>query len=245
MNFFDVIKYVGTKTGGMKRVILRGLAAVLVLCATAQSELRIWTDNQGNTIEAEYVRMSGSKVGLKTSDGKTLYLPAEGLCDDDQEYLSHAAAVPPTVIVTVSEDMESDKNSSSYPETLVEWLTLEINVRKRNPEPCLEPFKTELYILGREKKNNKLYSIIDIVKRELTFAQGDLVTFTEKFTIKSEVSWSSSSGFEYKGYLVCVKNSADEVVAMDCNQNILERNLSVVMKSRKNDIYNADFIKVD
>ena len=141
--------------------------------------------------------------------------------------------------------MESDKNSSGYPETLIEWLTLDVNVRKRNPEPCLERFKTELYILGREKKNNEFYSIIDIVKHDLTFAQSDLVTFTEKFTIKSEVAFSWSSGFEYKGYLFCVKNSEGEVVAMDCNQNILERNLSVVLNSRKNDTFNEDFIKMD
>lgn len=229
----------------MKRLMVSGLASVLLLCATVHAEMRIWTSRKGDTVEAEYVRMSGSKVGLKTSDGRTIYVPAEGLCDDDQEYLSHAAAVPPTVIVTVSEDMESDKNSSGYPETLIEWLTLEVNVRKRNPEPSLERFNTELYILGREKKNSEFFSIIDIVKRELTFAQSDLVTFTEKFTIKSEVSWSWSRGYEYKGYLVCVKNSEGEVVAMDCNQNILERNLSLVLKSRKNDIYNEDFIKVD
>jgi hypothetical protein len=220
-------------------------AAVLCIGATANAEMRIWTSKKGKSVEAEYVKMYGSKVVLKTIEGKTLHVPVFGLCDDDQEYLARVATVPPKIVVSVAEDMERDKNSSGYPETLVEWLTLDINVRKRNPEPCVERFKTELYILGREKKNNEYFSIIDIVKRDLTFAQSDLVTFTEKFTIKSEVSYSWSSGFEYQGYLFCVKNSEGEVVAMDCNQNILERNLGVVLKSRKNDVYNEDFIKID
>lgn len=221
------------------------VAAVICICANVQAEMRIWTSKKGKTVEAEYIKMYGSQVVLKTAEGRTLNVPVFGLCDDDQDYLSHVAAVPPKIVVSVKEDMESDKNSSGYPETLIEWLTLELNVRKRNPEPCLERFKTELYILGREKKNNEFFSIIDIVKHDLTFAQSDLVTFTEKFTIKSEVAFSWSSGFEYKGYLFCVKNSEGEVVAMDCNQNILERNLSVVLNSRKNDTFNEDFIKMD
>lgn len=229
----------------MRYVASYCLVIWLFVAVTAGAEYRLWTDKKGNSVEAEYVRMSGSKVVLKTTAGKDLYVPASGLCDDDQEYLSHVAAVPPKIVVKVSEDMESDKNSSGYPEKLVEMLTLEINVRKRNPEPCMERFNGELYILGREKKNNRLYSIVDIVKREVTFVQGDLVTFREKFTIRSESGYSYSDGFPYEGYLYCVKNSEGKVVAMDSNQNILERHLSQVLKSKKGNEYNEDFILMD
>lgn len=217
----------------------------LLVAVTAGAEYRLWTDKNGNSVEAEYVRMSGSKVVLKTTAGKDLYVPASGLCDDDQEYLSHVAAVPPKIVVKVAADMESDKDSTGYPEKHIEMLTLEVSVRKRNPEPCMERFNVELYILGREKKNNQLYSIIDIVKREVTFVQSDLVTFREKFTIKHESGYSYSNGFAYEGYLFCVKNSEGEVVAMDANQNILERHLSMVLKSKKGNTYNDDFIKMD
>ena len=229
----------------MKRWMACGLAAVLCICATANAEMRIWTSKKGDTVEAEYVKMYGSKVVLKTAEGKTLHVPADGFCDDDQEYLSQVAAVPPKLLIKVSQDMESDKNSSSYPESIIEMLALDITVRKKNPEPCLVRFKTELYILGREEKNNQLYSIIDVVKREVSFIDSDLATLSEKFTIKYSVGYSYSKGFAYKGYLFCVKDGEGEVVAMDSNQNILERNLVVVLKSRKNDIYTEDFIKVD
>lgn len=228
----------------MKRWMIY-LTAVVCLCLNAQAEMRIWTSKKGDTVEAKFVKMYGSKAVLKTVDGKMLHVPADGLCDDDQDYLSRVAAVPPKIVVSVKEDMESDKNSTGYPEKLMEMLTLEINIRKRNPEPCIDRFKAELFILGREKKNNQFYSIIDIVKHDVTFAQSDLVTFSEKFTIRSEVSYSWSSGFAYQGYLLCVKDGDGEVVAMDCNQNILERNLSVVLNSSKNDTFTEDFIKVD
>ncbi len=230
----------------MKVLILLAMAAVFCLCTITNAEMRIWTSKRGDSVEAEYVKMYGGKAMLKTADGRTIPVPVDGLCDDDQEYLAHVAAVPPQLEVTVDEDIESDKNIlGGYREALFEMLTMEVTVRKRNPEPCVEQFMTELYILGREKKNNRHYSLLDIVKRDVAFVESDRVTITENFKIKSEVGYSWSRGFKYEGYLFCVKNSVGEVVVIESNQNILERNLSLVLQSKKGDEYTEDFIKVN
>ena len=85
----------------MKRWIVCGLAAVLCICVTANAEMRIWTSKKGKTVEAEYIKMYGSQVVLKTAEGRTLHVPVFGLCDDDQDYLSHVAAVPPKIVASV------------------------------------------------------------------------------------------------------------------------------------------------
>ncbi|MDF7824967.1 SHD1 domain-containing protein [Pontiellaceae bacterium B12227] len=85
------------------------VVSVLCLCRV-QAEMRIWSDKKGNTIEAEFMSMMGSKVVLKTPQGKTIKVPAAGLSDADKKYLSEN--IPPKIKIEVDVDKDRETLSS-------------------------------------------------------------------------------------------------------------------------------------
>jgi hypothetical protein len=229
----------------MKRLMIFGIAAVLFLCATANAEMRIWTSKKGDTIEAEYVKMYGSKVVLKTANGKTLHVPAGGLCDDDQEYLSHLTAVPPKIQIEVDDDLERDKKGAGYYlENEEQRVTCNVVVKKTNSEPCLGNFKARLYVIGEEKEGTKK-KILGIKEQAFSFARQDATEFSLTATAKSRVGYMWAEGFEYEGYLVCVEDDSGEMIAMESNQNAYERHMDVILKSSQGNIFTEDFVKTN
>lgn len=63
---------------------------MLVLSGPAGA--RTWTSATGNTVDAEFVRLEGQRVVLKTADGRTLGIPASQLSAADQEFVKGQAA---------------------------------------------------------------------------------------------------------------------------------------------------------
>ena len=229
----------------MKRWIVYGLVAFLCLCATAHAEMRIWTDKKGNTVEAEYVKMYGSKVVLKTADGKPLRVPADGLCDDDHEYLATVTAVPPRIHIKVDDDLERNKNATGYyREDEEQRITCNVVIKKTNSEPYLSNCKARLYIIGEEKGGTKK-KILGIKEQAFSFVRQDATEFSLTATAKSREGYMWTEGFEYEGYLVCVENDSDEMIAMESNINSYGKHMDVIRKSSQGSIYTEDFIKTN
>ena len=229
----------------MNRSIVCGMAAFLCLCAMANAEMRIWTSRKGDSVEAEYVKMYGSKVVLKTAAGKTLRVPAEGLCDDDREYLAQVAAVPPQLEIKVADKVDRDKNSLGYEETSSESVSIEITLRKKNPEPCLQRFKAYIYVLGRKEETwgygpDAEYQMLEVKEYPVSFVDSDRVVLSLSVTTTYT---EYDGGFSYEGYLLCIKDENGGVFAEESNQNILERNISLVLRCKKGDSFNEDFTK--
>lgn len=83
----------------MKRVaFVLGLAG-LSLAASA-SELRTWSDRKGNRIEAEFIKLDGGNVLLKTKEGRAIPAKLENLCEADQAFVRDATYVPREVVAT-------------------------------------------------------------------------------------------------------------------------------------------------
>ena len=114
-----------------KKSILGLFGAALLLCTFAQAgAFRTWSDKKGNTIKAEFVRWSGTKVMLKTEEGRELAVPADGLSPADQEYL--AKIVPPEMEITVDKDIDTVRTieKSGYTQR-EETATLKITIQKK------------------------------------------------------------------------------------------------------------------
>ena len=69
--------------------MVRFVTGMLILAVCQSSALaRKWTDSSGKyTVEAEYVDVKEGKVMLRKSDGTTIAIPLEKLCDADRQYL--------------------------------------------------------------------------------------------------------------------------------------------------------------
>src|SRR5262245_15815613 len=67
---------------------------LLCLHAQAAEKLRTWTNTQGRTIRAEFLReVDGDATFLK--DGKLITIPLEQLCDEDRKVIRELASAKP------------------------------------------------------------------------------------------------------------------------------------------------------
>ncbi|MBN2703478.1 MAG: hypothetical protein JXR23_04630 [Pontiellaceae bacterium] len=130
-----------------KKSILGVFGAALLLSTFAQAGgFRTWTDKKGNTIKAEFVRWSGTKVMLKTEEGKELGVPADGLSLADQEYL--AKIVPPEMEITVDKDIDTVRTIEKIGYTQrEETATLNITIKKKGKNPSTGTYKAMVYML--------------------------------------------------------------------------------------------------
>jgi hypothetical protein len=62
------------------------LAAMLSLSSSIV-DARVWTSSAGTKMEAEYVKVAGNVVHLKTPEGRILEVPVNQLSLDDQQHL--------------------------------------------------------------------------------------------------------------------------------------------------------------
>jgi hypothetical protein len=60
---------------------------VVITAASSLSSARTWTGQNGSTVEAEFVSVSGEQVELKKEDGKTVNVPIGKLCAEDRQYI--------------------------------------------------------------------------------------------------------------------------------------------------------------
>ena len=134
----------------MKRVV-GGIGLVLLMGVLfAHAEMRIWTSIKGDTIEAEYVQMfGGNKVVLKTSEGKILKIPVDGLCAKDGEYL--ASVVLPKIDIKVDVDKDRNKEfaTSGY-KRYRETIKCSVSLKKTSKMECSREFTAYLYVFAEQ-----------------------------------------------------------------------------------------------
>jgi len=97
----------------MKHFIVAAL--IVNLCAHTASA-RLWTDQSGKQIEAQYVRQTGGFVVLQTPAGKWVKLSVRLLSDEDREYLKTVA--PDTSLGSARSASAGPRTSSGTPEVV-------------------------------------------------------------------------------------------------------------------------------
>ncbi|MEY3829581.1 MAG: hypothetical protein RL636_1282, partial [Verrucomicrobiota bacterium] len=66
-------------------------AEITPLPAPAKAVWRVWTDNQGRTVEAMFCGLSGEFITLQTKDGKTFHFNGNVLCAEDIAFAKASA----------------------------------------------------------------------------------------------------------------------------------------------------------
>lgn len=65
----------------------RQIAVLLTLALASFANARTWTNDQGQTLEAEFVRLRGTTVSLRGEDGKLVQAPVARLGEEDQKWV--------------------------------------------------------------------------------------------------------------------------------------------------------------
>lgn len=217
------------------------------VASAAWSEMRIWSDKKGNTVEAEYVQIIGSKVVLKTREGKTLKVPASGLSAADKKYL--ADNIPPEISIEVDVDKDRDtleSYSSEYGtygyERKAESVACNVEIKQTNREECNRSFNARIYVIG-ENQATKRSRILDISEQTFDFKSSKIYSFnSEPVTMEySDSSHFGKDGYRYAGYLVCILDEKDKIVKIEASKTSYESNVVKIQSAKEGNTLDNNF----
>ncbi len=230
----------------MKKIVFNVVFLSILWVGVSGAEMRTWTSKKGDTIEAEYVQIfGGNKVILKTSEGKKLKIPIDGLCAKDGEYLAHI--VPPKIDIKV--DVDKDRNNEfemdgykRYRET----IKCSVSVKKTSKMACSREFTAYLYVFA-EQVNGDIHWVISCATQSLSFREDSGV-----FSFKSQpasVEWqvmtfADNRGFKYKGYIAAVEDDAGNVIEMESTRDLYEKNWGKIKGALRGVKFDREFDSV-
>ncbi len=224
--------------GRIKFVVL----ACAVFAMVAGAEMRIWTSLSGDTVEAEYTTMLGSKVVLKTADGRQIQVPVSGLCKADRDYL--VSAIPPKMKISVDVDVDRQKQGDGYYfEKKEETYSVGITIEKVNREPSNRSFKARLYVLAQSKESDRL-KLIATEEKDFSFSGGDSIRFSAAANISSLQGYTLNWGYKYHGYLVCIEDQDGKVIQTESNQSYYGEHLKQLKSMAVNSEMTRDFVAI-
>jgi hypothetical protein len=215
----------------------------------AFAELRLWTDENGKTIEAEHVHTYEDKVVLRLQDGEEISVSLDTLSNRDRKYAVLLA--PPRVEITVSAKI--DRSNTGYDrgygggvQVQYEIVTASVSLKKTSSSPYEAPMMSEIYLIGEIAQSDE-YIILDKSSSRFRFTDEN----------KNEHTYSSDTvnlqqrqadmefGKEYKGYLALVRDRTGEVLSIKSNKVEFEKNAEAVIGSKRDDRFDEDFNLVE
>jgi len=219
----------------------RVLIAVLVVLfgvAAANAAFRVWSSADGsNSVEAQFIQMSGTRVVLEKADGSRVMVPAEKLCAKDQEYL--ASVVIPELKIKVDKDVDSEKLSeySGYSSGWVhkrEDINVKVLIQKTSKAKCSREFKAHLYIIAEASQGDSR-RVIDHKEHSFSFVKSNSTQLSGSASVEfyeySGYSSGGKNGWEYEGYLVVVEDDSGAVIATETNKSSYESCLQKIQKN--------------
>lgn len=245
----------------MKKAVFNIVLLSILWAGVSGAEMRTWTSKNGDTIEAEYVQMFGSsKVILKTAAGKTLKIPVAGLSAADWEYL--AATVPPKIDIEVDVDKDQHKESARVPyyqdpnspgansrnsdfqeAKIRETIKCSVSVKKTNKDPCNREFRAYMYVFAQQVRGDTHW-LISCASHPLSFKDdGNVFCFKSPpaSVERMDKTYADNHGFQYKGYIAVVEDSAGNVVAMKSTRNLYEKNWGKIRGASKGARFDREF----
>jgi hypothetical protein len=209
-------------------ILLLTMVASFTMGDPAPDTIREWTDRDGKTIKAEYVRTEVESVILRREDGSEFKVSMQALSDPDLQFVR--LQTPPRILINMEPSVDTYTvgylGNDGYDYT-VKYQVVEPSVllRKTSTEPYEAPLEMEVILLGRIREVDR-YIIIDTAVIPFKFAgkQSYEVTYAGYPVDLRQVSGSWRSGVEYEGYLVIIRDSRDKLVAVKASKIALEQN---------------------
>ncbi len=213
-------------------MLIPAMVALVCFVGSARAELREWTDTDGKTVKAEFVRKEVESVVLRREDGTELKVAFSLLSDADQDYVM--LRTPPRIEINMEPSVDAYTvgylGNGGYDYT-VKYQVVEPSVllRKTSTDPYYAPLTMQVVIIGRIREVNR-YIIIDNTAVPFTFTgqQSYEVTYRGFPLDLRQIKGSWKSGVEYEGYLVAVRDSSGAIVAAKASKLALEEHADEV-----------------
>jgi len=223
---------------------------VVSLNLSAAGEMRIWTDENGKTIEAEHVRTLNDKVILKLADGSEIKVSLNTLKEKDRRYAILLA--PPRVEIKVSIKNERDNKAvgpSNYgPGVQIqkESVQASVNIKKTSSAPYEAPMMSAVYLIGTPE-NSEAYVILDQTKSRFTFSTENKNEHSYKSGVINlkQIEAGRQAGLEYEGYIAVVRDRTGEIISMKCSKLAFEKHADAIIGSDKGTVFDNEFNKMD
>lgn len=189
----------------------------------------------------------GTKVVLKTPEGKTLKVPASGLSEADKKYL--ASNIPPKLKIEVDVDKDREtlaSYSSTYGtygyERKAETIKCTVTVSKTNRDACDKSFKAIIYVFG-ESIESKRIRVLDVSEQAVSFKNSKSTSFSsDPATVEfSDSSYRGKDGCRYAGYLVIVIDEQEQVVKFESSKTAYENHIAQIREAKENNSLDKDF----
>lgn len=216
-------------------ILLLCLVSVIAIGETAPDAFRVWTDQSGTTLKAEYVRTEVESVILRREDGSELKIPIQSLSENDKNFVR--LKTPPRIEINMEPSVDSYTvgylGNGGYDYT-VRYQVVEPSVvlRKVSVEPYEGPLTMQVIILGRIREVNR-YLIIDnnVVPFSFTGKQSYEFKYVGYPVDLRQIKGSWKSGIEYEGYLVAIRDSQGQLVAAKASKLAMEENADALTKA--------------
>ncbi|MDF7809365.1 SHD1 domain-containing protein [Pontiellaceae bacterium B12219] len=215
----------------------------LLIVHIAQAELRVWTDKNGKTIEAEHVRTLTNTVVLRRVNGSEIRISLDTLSERDRRYA--ILQTPPRIDISVASD--TDRSNTGYGgrrsvQVQEESVSVEVKVRKSSSAPYEAPLRAEIYLIG-SPENKEGYIILDKRTERFFFsAQNGNQHVIQSREIKlRQIESGRQVGVEYKGYLVAIIDKSNEILQMKCSKLDYEKNAAAIMAGETGTMFDSRF----
>lgn len=232
--------------GNVAILFLYSLSACVV---SVGAEMRLWTDSEGDTIEAEHVRTLGDSVVLRQKDDAEIKVSLDALSERDRKYALLLA--PVRIDITVSP--KTNRKNKGYGaghgggfQVQEESIVAEVGIRKSSSAPYEAPLVAEICLIGKAEQHDG-YIVLDHGTSKFRFSADNKNehAFSSGIINLTQFEGGVQKGVEYEGYLVVVKNLEGEVISFKCNKLEFEKNAAAIMGAAKGSLFDGDFNPVD
>lgn len=221
------------------------LVCVGFLPGLVQAEFRPWTDSKGNSVEAEYVRMTDDTVVLRKRDGSELKVPLDSLSEEDCQYAM--LRNPPKIEIKVDDDMDSETvgylgGPRSDSSVRIASVSADVTLRKKSTGRYDAELTVEVLLIGKTAQLDR-YTVLERSDSAFCFTEQNkgLYTFACGPADIRNVRGNRNTGVEYEGFLVVVRDSLDAVVAVKGSRIEFEKNVEALLKAGKGALFDKDF----
>lgn len=208
------------KERGMKRLLI-ALTMAVSLASFSLAELRVWTLNNGKTVEAEFVSHIGRTVALKTIKGKLVKVQSDLISADDKVYIelsqppalefSFSKKTKPFIYAPLTERFE--QNNVPPRSLFYDFSTL---IKQTSSNPYTHEMLAEVFVMAVEVDGEK--NILIDYRREpfrLTADNRRMVNIqgAEELMLTTYLGPSGYwRGEKFAGYLIVITDARGEII---------------------------------
>ena len=226
--------------------------AVLItafLVSSMSLSARTFTSTDGQSIEAEVVKVAGQSVVMKLANGRSVTVPLDRLEESDRAYIAEwAKEAAKNKVPRVKVEIDSNKRDSNVEAGYDERqgsVQFQVNVTNEERGFRIEKATATLVVFGDylyQKDDNLLMQRVEF--KDISFDFDKTYQMKAK-EIRYEYDKSGYKyGVKYEGYLFIMKTAAGKVIDISGSSTRVESMAEAILKLNEGDHFNDRYEKI-